>query len=508
MDVQDVGANVTIDGTDGRNWSASEIQELLETIEALLPKADALPVDKRTKKIPWHDVEITGRSVEECRSQWSSILSKVRTYRIAAEVIADARQLLACQFDQTQKLPVLPVRLQQQVTGYGSSTRHPDYPKKPASAYIRFYSQKLAEVRAEHPEWKMQEIRQHIGELYRRLPETASVFVEKEEDREAFHIARRKFYDDHPELAPKKKKEPPLLDNSTYISRDSPPLFPVSAFNHFFRKHPQFDDRKQARASWNRLSEAEKLVYIDEAVQDEVRYKKDVEEYEKKFPGKEVGKLKTKVTRSDRELIEKLRPTADQQRPAKPLVPEGKPYQLFVLEFLQRPENKKDANWMATAGLAWKNIGASGQQEYARRIEKMWDVYRMELDKVTDDTIAAESEVRFQVEITPRKSAVRRSKSSSTGKDGAISALKRKRQRTANGNPAASADFDSAEKTSKMKGQDLFIFENEWDVRSSFAGLGDKTIREKLEQMFGSLSAEEQENYNIRAALFEEDFYC
>ena len=99
----------------------------------------------------------------------------MRTYRVAAEVIADARQLLVCQLDKSQKPPLLPKRLQHRVTGYGhSSYRHPDYPKPPISPYVIFFNQKLAEVRAEHADWNMREIHRYIGDLYRLLPESVS----------------------------------------------------------------------------------------------------------------------------------------------------------------------------------------------------------------------------------------------------------------------------------------------------------------------------------------------
>lgn len=53
---------------------------------------------------------------------------------------------------------------------------HPDYPKRPTSAYLKFAQEQSARIRAKDPNLPTKEIAKKVGKRWQKLDEEAKVF--------------------------------------------------------------------------------------------------------------------------------------------------------------------------------------------------------------------------------------------------------------------------------------------------------------------------------------------
>ena len=70
---------------------AELLNAMIDRVEALLPKDDAVKFDSRAKKIDWSKVAFEGMDAGECKKWWHYIQERIRRFRVMAELLPDAR---------------------------------------------------------------------------------------------------------------------------------------------------------------------------------------------------------------------------------------------------------------------------------------------------------------------------------------------------------------------------------------------------------------------------------
>jgi len=69
-------------------WKQSEVQTLLEQIQAVLPNDDNVKYSTMADRLEWDEVKVGEHTPAECKEQWLSITTKVpRWYTVSHDVI-------------------------------------------------------------------------------------------------------------------------------------------------------------------------------------------------------------------------------------------------------------------------------------------------------------------------------------------------------------------------------------------------------------------------------------
>uniref|UniRef100_A0A8C0XZ53 HMG box domain-containing protein n=1 Tax=Castor canadensis TaxID=51338 RepID=A0A8C0XZ53_CASCN len=130
-------------------WSRNDILRLMERMEKNLPPDDSQAFKTTQACLDWGKVAFNRFSGEMCKLKWLEISHKLRKYRTLTELVVEAKERVADPY---------------RSKGY---KKHPDYPKRPLTAYIRFYKDKWAQYSQMYPKLNNQELTKVLSEKYK-----------------------------------------------------------------------------------------------------------------------------------------------------------------------------------------------------------------------------------------------------------------------------------------------------------------------------------------------------
>lgn len=87
------GGGEANDDTDS-GWSVTEKRALLQAIEQQLPDDDTISYTRRLKSLKWEQIQLDGRTEQECKIQLMVLLKKIRHVRSLRELFGDVHQRL------------------------------------------------------------------------------------------------------------------------------------------------------------------------------------------------------------------------------------------------------------------------------------------------------------------------------------------------------------------------------------------------------------------------------
>nr|XP_004661943.2 upstream-binding factor 1-like protein 1 [Jaculus jaculus] len=171
-------------------WSAKDTLRLMECMEENLLSNDSRAFQKSQADLDWEKVAFEPFTGEMCRLKWQEISQKLRKFRTLSELVLEAKE----QVTHPHKS--------------GKYKKHPDFPKRPLTAYLRFYKEQRAQYLQMHPELNNKQLTRVLSEKYRQLPEQArQKYVQDfQKEREDFEEKVAQFRKEHPDLAQKFKR--------------------------------------------------------------------------------------------------------------------------------------------------------------------------------------------------------------------------------------------------------------------------------------------------------------
>ena len=180
--------------------SAELLSVMLDRLEALLPKEDAIMYASRVKRVDWTEVAFEGMDASQCKKWWHYIQERIRRYRIMAELVGDARTWVSQPWTSFYKSK--------------DNNRHPDMPKKQPSTYLLFLSETRGRGLETNPKMQMSEVTKVCSEEWAKLSGQRRMEYKArcEEMRKEYVTKLGQFYRDNPHLRPiraeKHKKGP------------------------------------------------------------------------------------------------------------------------------------------------------------------------------------------------------------------------------------------------------------------------------------------------------------
>nr|KAF6343846.1 hypothetical protein mPipKuh1_018413 [Pipistrellus kuhlii] len=165
------------------NWCEEDIAQLLERMENNLPPSDNHTFKTAQAYMDWAKVAFKDFSGEMCKLKWLEISRKIRKYRTLTELVLEAKEHVKNSY-QSKKLK-----------------KHPDMPKKPLTAYLRFLKEKRPEYSQMHPKLNNQELTKVMSEKYKALPEEMKLKYMEDfhKEKQEFQEKLAQFRKDHPE---------------------------------------------------------------------------------------------------------------------------------------------------------------------------------------------------------------------------------------------------------------------------------------------------------------------
>ncbi|XP_037696302.1 upstream-binding factor 1-like protein 1 [Choloepus didactylus] len=172
------------------HWSKEDILMLLECMENNLPSNDQHKFKTTQSHLDWEKVAFKDFSGEMCKLKWLELSHNLRKFRTLTELVLEARELA--------KNPRKSKK----------DKKHPDFPKKPLTAYFRFFKEKCSEYSQMHPELKKQELTKVLSKKYKELPEQIKLKYTEDFQREKQEFKEKlaQFREEHPDLIQNPKR--------------------------------------------------------------------------------------------------------------------------------------------------------------------------------------------------------------------------------------------------------------------------------------------------------------
>ncbi|XP_020035664.2 upstream-binding factor 1-like protein 1 [Castor canadensis] len=185
-------------------WSRNDILRLMERMEKNLPPDDSQAFKTTQACLDWGKVAFNRFSGEMCKLKWLEISHKLRKYRTLTELVVEAKERVADPY---------------RSKGY---KKHPDYPKRPLTAYIRFYKDKWAQYSQMYPKLNNQELTKVLSEKYKQLPEDIKqMYIQDfQKEKQDYEEKVAQFKEDHPHLVQNSKKSGVLKRHQTKAPKE------------------------------------------------------------------------------------------------------------------------------------------------------------------------------------------------------------------------------------------------------------------------------------------------
>ncbi|RZC32331.1 HMG box domain containing protein [Asbolus verrucosus] len=348
------------------SWTDAEMLQLISKIEESIPNDDCLSYVSRLEKIDWNDITFKTHSVQECQQVWSTLLKQVRKFRLLREIVVDMKDWVKAPKPSPAKNVVC---------------RHPDKPKQPFNSYMLFVSEKRSEVTDKYPSLRPNDVSRKLGQMFKNL-----TMKEREEYEQRAKVIRqeyaeklRNFYEEHPEMIPKKTSK---RFKSLQLEH-MPPEKPKTPFQLFVQTEAEkeatdaskFAFNQKCREHWNEMDDKNKIFWINWAEEQYVKYTEDLKEYIKLHPKYEPENIKTILTKKEKRIKARCS--------GKPEKPPHSPYHLFTKmmmesENIQKISNKDSINYISEK---WKACSEEEKNQYKIRMKQMWEEYKKKMDQ-------------------------------------------------------------------------------------------------------------------------------
>lgn len=364
------------DALEASEWSETDIRLLLDRIEAVLPKNDNLSFQTRTKHIDWSQVAFSDYSAEDCKQTWLQVVKPLRHFRIAMEMVHDARVHL----DQPNKK---------------NNVRHPDMPKQAPNAFLLFSQKYRKNFIEENPGLPSKEILRMIGEAYRNLsPEKRAKWEKKAAKAKVLRQEQLdEFYREHPDeaIAEEMKKVKKVKVKTKKVTEGPKlPRTPVELYIEERKKENTVDEIKRLKERWGEISDKKKAKWIKLALLEQHAYEKELKAYALNHPEFKIPKHRNFVTREEIKILEDV-----YGRPSKP--PQSS-YQLFVKSIINDEEMDQIpmVQRMNMCANQWKTLSEVQKNEYKEQHKQLLNEYEAQLkrylDSLPDDERVLEEE--------------------------------------------------------------------------------------------------------------------
>ncbi|XP_070264861.1 upstream-binding factor 1-like protein 1 [Myotis yumanensis] len=170
-------------------WPKEDIVMLLDLLKNNLPSNDNHTFKTTQSHMDWGKVAFKGYSGEMCKLKWLEVSSKIRKYRTLTELVLEAEEHVKNSY-KSKKLK-----------------KHPDMPKQPLTAYLRFFKEKRLEYSQMHPKLSNKELTKVMSEKYKELPEEMKMkyIQDFQKEKQEYGGKMAQFRKNHPELVQNSK---------------------------------------------------------------------------------------------------------------------------------------------------------------------------------------------------------------------------------------------------------------------------------------------------------------
>ncbi|XP_052609086.1 upstream-binding factor 1-like protein 1, partial [Peromyscus californicus insignis] len=167
-------------------WSQGDILKLLECIKKNIPSDDSRSFKKTQEDLDWGKVAFKHFSGKMCKQKWKQLSHTLRKVRTLSELVLEASEHLKQQ----------PKR-----------KKHPDFPKRPLTAYLRFYKEQRAKYSQRYPKYNNSQLAKLLAEKYNQLPgEIKEKYIQDfRKEKRDFEEKVTKFKRSHPDVEHCKK---------------------------------------------------------------------------------------------------------------------------------------------------------------------------------------------------------------------------------------------------------------------------------------------------------------
>ncbi|XP_069326580.1 upstream-binding factor 1-like protein 1 [Eulemur rufifrons] len=171
-------------------WSKEDVLMLLECMENNLPSNDNHMSQTTQSHLDWGQIAFKNFSGEMCKLKWLEISRKLNKSYTLKELVLEAKKHVKN-----------PNRRKQ-------GKKHPDFPKKPLTAYIRFFKEQRSQYTQMYPGLRNQELTKILSKKYRELPEQMKQkYIQAfQKEKQEFEEKLARFREDHPDLVQNSKK--------------------------------------------------------------------------------------------------------------------------------------------------------------------------------------------------------------------------------------------------------------------------------------------------------------
>ena len=172
------------------DWSKEDIVQLLEYMEKSIPSNDRHTFKTTQSMVDWEKVAFKGFSGEKCKLKWLEISYNLRKFRTLKEIIQEAKENV------------------NNPSKSRNHKKHPDLPKRPLTAYLRFFKETRPQYIQKHPKMSNQELTKVLSEEYKKLPEQLKLKYSQDfqKEKQEFQEKMVLFREQHPELVQNSRK--------------------------------------------------------------------------------------------------------------------------------------------------------------------------------------------------------------------------------------------------------------------------------------------------------------
>jgi hypothetical protein len=372
--------------SNGDEWTAQDITELMVKMEKQLPSLDVHNAAYRQERLDWSLIASEKHSAESCKRQWEAISSRVMKNRTLSELVAATRKHI--------------------FTGDNMLKTHRSFPKKPILPFMTFFIKNRDKIAAQNPELGSQQLAQFAAKEYEKL---------SERKREKYKRKYQKAIEDYNSTVETLRRDNPLLN----VHSIPVPTRPLSAQERYVthmiekraHKHPDWDQeqlQEHFRSKWEGLDDDKKRKLEEVASAEHEQYALDLYDFfNKLFSEKlsrksrltgplvlssiatlyhngqtksqrkqEVAKLWKTLPKDKKKPLMKLasyynkvlKKSRDGQQREKP---PASAYNLFVSEFVPTLVDVPSLEKMKLAALKWKSMPELDRNEFKRKAAKL-----------------------------------------------------------------------------------------------------------------------------------------
>ena len=158
-----------------------------------IPSDDSRAMKKTVENLDWDKVAFKKFSGEVCKHKWMQMSNNLNKSLTPSELVHEASELIK---DSRKSKTV---------------KKHPDIPKRPLTAYLRFYKEQREKYSKMYPNYNNVQLTKILTEKYKQLPEgiKKKYIQDFQKEMQVFQEKLTKFRENHPRIEHSKKSVVP-----------------------------------------------------------------------------------------------------------------------------------------------------------------------------------------------------------------------------------------------------------------------------------------------------------